>query len=386
MEKIASTSRPGKILAVIFLLTLTGMTGLFAIDITLKAPQIENPGNDPYIAEIQNEIDSIFRDIRDDFQRDYGNLNANPQKLIGAFATSSIFSSTGASLRSYQGYKTFALTVGAVGGVQLPLNIFSMFGSIADIEKELDKVENDLYNDGDLQLGMNPQILNAQLGINLGFLLKGLYLGFKGGYMSIPTLDLGGFQLSFQTFSAGALINYQLIRQFSLGGVFVWRGLNIGAGFIYQNTSLDLNMLLDDLTSDPVSTPYGVITGAVTDPKFHFGFHVKTYTVPLEAVTSIRLLGFLNASLGAGVDLGFGSASLGGDLDGGVNIIGYNQGVRPGSFSVSLGGSSTPNMFNPKVMTSVGISLGPVILLDIPVTYYFLNNGYNVGISMGLAF
>ena len=53
--------------------------------------------------------------------------------------------------------------------------------------------------------------------------------------------------------------------------------------------------------------------------------------------------------------------------------------------SISLGGSNSPNLFNPKAMASLGFSAGPAIILDIPVTWYFLNNGWNVGITMGIA-
>ena len=133
------------------------------------------------------------------------------------------------------------------------------------------------------------------------------------------------------------------------------------------------------------------ITGEISDPKINFGFTVNTYTVPLEAVTSLRLLSFLNASIGVGADLGFGNVSLGADVSGDVNLnidsglqgLGLNV-ERQGSFSATIGGKSTPNFFNPKVMASLGISIGPLILLDIPITYYFLNNGFNFGITLGI--
>jgi hypothetical protein len=400
MKKRGSRFWVKKVLAVVFLLTMTGMAGLYAIDIVLHAPQLDT--SNPLAAEIQDLIDDAFEVFRDALQSEVGDIDPKPQKLIGAFADSSVFASTGASLRSYQGYNTFALTVGAVGGFQLPRNVFYLIGNIANIEGEIEELLADIERDLDVQLGINPQILNAQLGINSRFLLKGLYLGLKGGYMNLPSSFfenyIDGFPLSFQTWSAGALLNYQLIPQSRLfGGMIVWRGLNVGAGFIYQSTSLKLDVSLlalagnDELRFDIWEDPLGIgkITAEISDPKLHFGFTVNTYTVPLEAVTSIRLLGFLNASLGVGADLGFGSARLGGGINGDINIYGLeNYGLsveRQGGFSVTMGGDNSPTLFNPKVMGSLGISVGPAIILDIPITYYFQNNGFNFGVTLGIA-
>ena len=393
-----------KVLAVVILLTLAGMDGLFADIITLTAPQLGGSMPNIDIGVINNELNAIVRDLQTEINRPFQGINPGLPKLIGAFADSSVFASTGASLRGYQGYKTFALTVGAVGGVQLPLNIFSLVGNIANIEGEIEELLADIQSDLDLQFGINPQILNAQLGINTRF-IKGLYLGLKGGYMNLPASFFenyfGGFPLSFQTLSAGGLVNYQLIPQFRLlGGFILWRGLNLGAGFIYQSTSLDFSMSLpiDDedlkflIWEDTSPANLGKITGEISDPKINFGFTVNTYTVPLEAVTSFRFLGFLNTSVGVGADLGFGDARLGAGVSGDVNLnidsglrgLGLNVG-RQGSFSATIRGESTPTLFNPKAMASLGISAGPAIILDIPITYYFLNNGLNFGITLGIA-
>ena len=394
MKRMLSGIWVKKVLAMVILLTLTGMAGLFAIDIKLIPPKLRR--NNPFASEIQDQIDSAFLLYENELRSSIGDMDADPQELIGAFATSSVFSSTGASLRSYQGYNTFALTVGAVGGIQFPLNIFSLVGNVGNIEREMDKLVDKINSDGDLQVGLNPQLLNAQVGLNTGFLLKGLYLGLKGGYLNFP-FDLDELQGSFQTWSAGALANYQIIPQFRIiGGIILWRGLNVGAGFVYQSTSLNLKVPLEaedggDMTFSIYENEYGRLYGELKDPSLTLGFNINTYTIPLEAVTSIRLLSFFNASFGVGADLGFGSASLKGGLDGGVNIEGYQSlglGLEiesQGGFSVSLGGENSPNLFNPKIMGSIGFTAGPAIVLDIPITYYFLNNGFNFGISLGIA-
>ena len=422
-----------KVLALVFVLTLTGMIGLFAIDINLYLPELDITidTSNPFIAaQIEsmglqdpqslirnnfnkNDLWSMVGDVDSDLQDlivAVRNFDPKPTKLIGAFADSSVFASTGASLRGYQGYSAFALSVGAVAGFQLPVNIFSLARNYDDAENILNKLFDEIEKDGDMRTGINLQMINAQLGINTGFLLKGLYVGVKGGWMNIdPSLLPIQLPMTFQTWSIGPMINYQLIPQFRLlGGIFLWRGLNVGTGFIYQRTSLNLDFSLTSLPGfDDIINGSDIgftvkdndirfpiyednIFGEISDPRFRFGFNVITYTVPLEAVTSFRFLGFLNVSLGAGADLGFGNASLAGDLKGGVNIYGYEAlgsdvRVTPGSISVEMGGENSANLFNPKAMGSLGLSVGPAIILDIPVTYYFMSNGFNFGINLGIA-
>jgi len=389
MGKMASGFRAKKILAVVFLLSLTGMAELFAFDIiTFTAPQLS--GDHPNRGQIQNELNRIVSVEKARYQELVDGIDPNPQKLIGAFATSSVFSSTGASLRTFQGYNTFALTVGAMAGIQLPVSINYIF---RDMEYIGDKLFNDMNTDGDLRIGMNPQMINAQLGINTsGFLLKGLYVGLKGGYIRLPSLNLDGLQMAFRTWSIGGMINYQLFPQIRMpGGIIVWRGINLGTGFIYQNTSFAMDVPLipeGGLSSDLVNIGGTGVDLDLGDPKLNFRFGVNTYTVPLEVVTSVRLLGFANFSFGAGADFGFGGANMEGSIKSEINLKNLPDGLiqsQPGRISVSIGGPGSPTLINPKIMTSFAFSAGPAIILDIPFTYYFLNEGYNIGVTVGVA-
>jgi len=388
MGKMASGFRVKKILAVVFLLSLTGMASLFAFDIDFIPPTLG--GSHPARSEIQRELNRIFAEEKARYNELVEGIDPNPQKLIGAFATSSVFSSTGASLRTFQGYNTFAFTLGAMAGFQFPVSINYMF---RDMEYIGDKLFSDMNTNSDLRIGMNPQMINAQLGINTsGFLLKGLCVGLKGGYMSLPPLNLDELQMSFQTWSIGGMINYQLFPQIRMpGGIIVWRGINLGTGFIYQNTSftMDVPIIPDGgVSSDLVNIGDTGATLDLGDPKINFRFGVNTYTVPLEVVTSVRLLGFANFSFGTGADFGFGSASMSGSVRSEINLKNLPDGLRqtqPGRMSVSIGGSNSPALVNPKIMASFAFSAGPAIILDIPFTYYFLNEGYNIGVTFGIA-
>jgi hypothetical protein len=398
MRKMASGFRAKRLLAVVFLLAVTGMARLPAFEIIFDSPKF-GPTDSQEAREVsrafQNAFDNVFNDIKDSINNEVKDIDPNPQELIRAFATTSVFSSTGASLRTFQGYNTFALTVGAMTGVQLPISISSMFRGVEYIGNE---IFNLMSRNGDLRIGMNPQMVNAQLGINASrFLLKGLYVGIKGGYMSLPPLDLGGLDLSFQTWSIGGTVNYQLLPQIRIPtGIIVWRGISFGTGFIYQNTNLNLGIPLMPLINDSLPDLNNIggtgVDLELSDPNFNINFGINTFTVPLEAVTSIRLLGFANFSFGAGVDFGFGSANLGAGINSrieaknlpSVNSVQITQ-VQSGSMKFSMNSSNSPTLVNPKIMASFAFSAGPAIILDIPFTYYFLNEGYNIGVTFGVA-
>jgi len=106
-------------------------------------------------------------------------------------------------------------------------------------------------------------------------------------------------------------------------------------------------------------------------------------------MTSIRLIGFLNLALGAGVDLSIGSSYLNASGSLSVdkkNVIGLPQGVqidKEPELELSLRGQSGPSLLNVKGMLAVGFNFGP-IMIDIPVTYYPMNNGFSVGITSGI--
>ena len=368
-----------------FLLILAGTAPLFAIDVNFTPPIFGSTGLfEYYVFELNHELERLFKDLEIEISNELKDMNTYPGNLIGAFATSSVFSSSGASQLTYGGYKTFAFTLGSTIGLQLPVSIFSL-------SDEADNFINRLENDGDRKLGFNPQLFNAQLGINTSFFLKNLYLGLKFGFTNLNYRKFGFDGLSSKTFSAGFLANYKLIAQRkSERGFFLWRGINFGTGFIYQNTNFILDLFLDPIYGEININDQGLEVlslGIEVRPRVGMNFFINTYTVPMEAITTICMLDFFNLSFGLGGDFGFGSADLivTGKAD--INFSGlplrYMYQIRPAYLSVTMGGNSSPDIFSPKIMTGLGFSLGPVII-DIPFSYYFLNNGYNLGLSLGI--
>ena len=383
-----------KLLVFVFFLFLTGMIfGIDKEDIKVTAPTFKsNSGID--VTELDNAAAEAFNDLRNTLYENLYFLPDNLNKLAGAFANASVLSSDGASQRGYEGYNAFSFTVGFMGALKFPRN-FMILDQIKNIanggEGEFDFIKDNM----DVGIGLDLQILNAQFGINVSkFLLEGLYLGFKFSKFDtdlIKVLPLSGF--SFKTMSIGANASYQLISQKRiLAGLFVWRGLNLGTGFIWQNTSVGLALPLSEELEDvtiPISLFEDIsmpLNGAIG-----LGFEMNTYIVPIEAMTSVRLLGFLNVALGAGIDVAFGSSSINAYGSFNVDKDKVNNDLPPGvtmdrapSLELNLGGKSGPSIFNIKTMGAVGFNFGPFII-DIPVTWYFLDNGYSLGFTLGFS-
>jgi hypothetical protein len=375
------------LLVFVFLLFLAGMA--FGADkFTVTPPTFTGPNYE----ELNNEAEKAFIKLKNELNDKFKFLPDRVDKLAGGFANASVFSSDGASQRGYEGFNTFSFTTGLVFAFQLPN--FAIFPDFMNtISNSGGKIGLEVLEDIiDIPFGFDPKI-SAQFGINTSFLLKGLYLGFKFSKFDTnwtkSILPISGF--SFSTTSIGVNASYQLISQKRLlGGLLVWRGLNLGSGFIWQNTRL---ILSPALSIDDVPIPISGI-GEVSMPIngiIRLDFETNTYIVPIEAMTSIRLIGFLNMALGAGVDIAFGSSkidvssSLKTDIDK-VNQrlpTGVTMDKEPTLKLTPLGGKSTPSFFNSKIMFALGFNIGPAII-DIPVTYYFLSNGWSLGLTFGV--
>jgi hypothetical protein len=366
-----------------------GAVAAFGLDVKITAPKVS--GTISAILTLTPEIEKAVKEAQEAIDKEVKDIDSKPEKFIQAWGNSSVFSSHGATQRAYGGYDLFAFTVGSMVGLQLPSSPF-------DIADELDKIADKLNEERDLKLGLNPQILTGQFSFNTSkFLVNNLYLGLRFGYMKLDTLpfvDADEFPFSFKSMSFGLMANYQILSQKSiLAGLLLWRGLNLGAGFIYQGTEISSKVKLDPIEQEVNTSGIGDLIGVTPvlriDPRIALDIKVTTYTIPLEASTSIRFLRFLNLALGAGVDLGFGTSDMKIGASGDVDITGIDKVSAiikvdtPGNVTVTAGGDMSPNLFNPKLMTGLGFNIGPVII-DIPVTWYFMDDGFNVGVTLGI--
>ena len=332
-----------------------------------KPPETSDPTFDGYL---KTAFDTLMGKI----DKEIETINARPEKLIRGFADASVFASQGATQRAYGGYKIFAFTLGAMAGLRMPEDPFS-------IAKDPQIIADKMKQEGDINAGVSAQVLNAQLGINASFLLKDLHLALRFGYFDLKAVEDTGIEdVSFKTMNVGALASYPI-----LGGkdmfFLKWRGVTATSGFIFQNTKVGYNYKIEEQKVLISGGPAVLIA----DPRLVFDMNVNTYVVPLEINTSILLLRFINLNVGFGADLAFGENKTVVKLDSTFDVEGAPVSItEKGYLSIEGGGSMAPSFFNPKIMFDLGFKLGPVIL-DVPVTYYFTNgNGLSVGITFGV--
>ncbi len=356
--------------ALLCILVFFGTQDVFALTINHTRPTFDNPVFDGQFAtEWTNAINQLDAEI--------GNISATPTKLGGAFANAGVFSNHAATQRGYQGYDLFAITVGTMFATQLPTMDFGKLSDIGD----------DIKNEGDVEAGLGWQLWAAQAGINSKFLLDGLYLGLKFGYMKYD-LAVGDHTTKIDYLSLGVVANYQIFRERSLLGLLVWRGLSVGSGLLYQKNSTAFVYKVDRITEDVNYDLGGGVTGISTivlDPNVKFGLDSNLVTIPVELTTAVRLLYVLNISVGFGFDINFGSSDLIVAFGSSIDTQNLPAGVQQdtaGTIITDAGSpGAKPKAFAAKAMAGIGIGIGPVVV-DIPVTYYF-NNGISVGLSVG---
>jgi hypothetical protein len=349
---------------------LAGLSGIrvFAVDVSGEAPIISNPLYQP-------ALDLAFQTILGNVNSEIMGIKTEPEKLLRSFADASVFSSSGATQRAFEGYDWFAFTLGAMGGVVLPgsrLNA-DTFSGIGDTLKDK----------GDVTAGLNIQAINAQIGVNTSaFLLKNLYLGLKFGYFGLGSFD----SFKYESFQIGAVANYQAVRGITLvQNRFSWNGLNLGSGFIYQRTNFKFNYALD--SREELFTAGSPNDSSLTvQPELVFEMLINTFVIPMEVNTSFQIL-FFNINFGLGMDLAFGKNHTTMDMSGTIEASGPGfTTLTPGYLTVDGGGDISPSIVNPKLMMNLGFKFGPVIL-DVPLTYYFLMGyGLNLGVTLGVVF
>jgi len=365
---------------------------VFAMAIPAFAQQLHVTGTPPEVSGSSvsgfnnANIATAFSQILTELNSQFSNISYNnPQKFLQGMGNSSVYASHGATTRAYGGYKRFSATLGSTVGLQLPESLLTIYDNV-------DGISDSLEREGDINLGYSPNFFNASVGINmgvikflpkhLGFLKRdNLYVGLRAGYFSLPP----GFleDISYKSLTLGITANYQLIPTVGVG-VIKWRGVNLGTGFIYNSSSFGISGLpMGGEIKKPIVSGYNL----VIEPKAYMNMDVTTYTIPLEAVTAIKLLIF-NIPFGLGADIAFGKASADFGLSSDVNYdnlpSGYTQ-VKKGDITVSGGVSNSPSIFNFKIMTGIGVNFGPVVL-DVPITIYPAVNGYSFGITAGAVF
>jgi len=274
-------------------------------------------------------------------------------KLAKGFANASVYTSHVATLRGYQGYDRFAISVGTMAGVQAP-SVTTNLSYYKSLPKKL-------KDQGDIYAGVAWNAWSANVGVRIP--VVDLSVSAKFGKLSYTYSDY-----HFDGTHAGGMLNYQLVNPKAPPVKFVlWRGISIGSGFLWQNNNTNLKLKLPTLSFE----------GYTVKPEMNLQIKTSSYIIPLEISTAVRLLWVLNIHAGGGIDFAWGSSS-----------------IRYSSYGVALGTPSAlfwaygrqsgkgSSHYMPKIFCGPGLNFGPVII-DIPFTYYFVG-GLNVGVTVGV--
>lgn len=348
---------------VLFLLMLFAASGAYAaLTVTVDF------GDDLTYGDIENAIKSELEG--NDVLGKYSDL----PDLTRGFGNANTYASNGVTMRGYQGYDLISIAVGTMVTIQAP-NADPMF--FMELQDQLDN--GDVY----AGLGVNPIV--GQVGLNMGFIIPDLYISFRFGKLDYK-IDAGDYKLDYDTNLFGILLNYQIFAEKSiLARLLVWRGLSLESGFIYSTNNVVYYKKIDQMDVYYDQSGPGEILANV-DPSLDLELNIKSYIVPVEVYSSIRIFYFANIGAGVGFDYVVGNTT---DLtlhSGGDTVIVSSPGNAldgdTGTIDVDAGTKGEADKFRWKFMANVGFGFGPVII-DIPLTFY-LDNGYAVGLSAGV--
>ena len=394
-------SRSLKFILASGLLASYSLTGAFEIDGT--APKvIFNASNsnvlfNQYQAEMQekmnDEVEDAFNATLDTARAKLKGFNEQKNAAEG-FANANAYTTNSATFQGFQNYSLFAVGAGLMLGVQAPSLDFGYYETIGDDVKEK----------GDLYAGVGASAA-LNVGINAKFLVPGLYLNLKyGAYKDA----FGDFDMDFSIIGVGA--NYRLLDTRSLIGLVKWRGLSVGTGFYMQSNKLNMKIVPDAITT-PARFREAVLAGSnpadsvnkeilleqmgygksdsdanvILTPEFNMGLDVSTITIPVDVATAVSVFwGILNVTAGVGFDFNFGSNDIVLKGDSKAQITSDTTKVTFTPATVSVDGSSDngPSFTRMRLMTGLGLGLGPV-KIDVPLIWY-LKSGAAAGLTVAV--
>ena len=352
-------------------LLFIGSAGVFAADVTATLPSVYYLGTPVDISAFQGTLDGLASSAAADLAK-FDNMD----KAAEAFGNAASYAADGANQRGLMGYKFLTIAVGTMVGFQAP---GSSLDNIGDYVSQIE-------DDGDAYFGAGLQALTLSVGLNSSFLLDGLFLSAKVGKFSLETDDV-----DYDSFNFGILANYQLVDPFSIG-VIKWRGIQVGSGFIYYNSTS--NMIVDvpeQTTTIALPAPISANADLVLDPTLNAEITSSGLKMPIDILSGIRLLWIANLNFGIGADLNLASSSeVALSADGETYFENAPAGVTSSSGTVKVSvdeGSGSVDFIKLRAMFGLGFALGPV-KLDIPFTYYFDGTGFanNIGITGAVTF
>jgi len=370
----------------ILLIILSGLvaSGAFAQStIHLTPPTVVKWTMNGYTLD-QNDLKKVNDSFAKPFQDMENELNNGPlaklhdlSDLSKGFANANMAAFDNASLLGYQTYDAFAVMLGFNLGIAVPS--YDPSGTTRAI--------NDITTKGDVYAGAATGGFAGQVGINLSFLVPKLYGTVKAGF--VPSVPVNNVSYQQGMFGLGA--NYTLVDPYDfVGGLFKWRGVSVGSGFTYNGITTNLDVPISSPGNQAFSA--GTINGQAVNGfvsadniKAKLTVNSSSFVIPVDVMTSVQALWFLNFGLGLGVDLSFSSTKIKLAADSDLNVSGLNGAtISPGSATLtatdSKGGG---DFFVPRIAASVGLDV-TIFKLDMPVSFYPLSKAFAIGLTGGI--
>jgi hypothetical protein len=190
-------------------------------------------------------------------------------------------------------------------------------------------------------------------------------------------------------FGLGA--NYDLVKPYDFAlGLFKWRGLSLGSGFIFNTNTINAESAISpDSTTTSVQFNGGsflTLTASTDNTKAKLKIVDSSFVIPIDLMTSVQLLWFLNLGFGVGADLNFASTkiSMSAASDLGVSSSTDTITSTPGSASLNIGDSKgIGDIIVPRLATSIGLNVA-ILKLDFPVSYYPTTKAFAFGFTGGI--
>ncbi len=403
-------------LAALFAMVFLMLGSVSALDVDIDVPEITLSPTGLFapltrfgVDELLNtELADLAAEFETEIETDPEIEKYSDQPLLAeGFANAGAASAMTGLYRTQHGYKLFSAAYGLGMAFSMPgVDFLEELNSASFIEDE-----------GDIYAGLAMHPLNLSASVNLGFLVPGLRVNGKFGYYDMKKGTITE-DISFNSLSVGAGASYQLIKPKSVPvGIVKWHGIVVASGFYYQRNRAEMSYTPDEegfastsitlgdfLTDDQIvavnaadiiscgtggytsSSVLGLLT---TTPEINAKIESSTFTIPLEVSTAVRVLYLLEVMVGAGVDLSFGSGevSLSAESDVDFDIAADFEDditVTPGSVDVVNKTTADPQLIRPRLMTALGLGLGPV-RIEFPFIYYFDSEGntFVTGITAG---
>ncbi len=393
--------------AFLFLLVTVPLLGLFGIDVDLTVPIVSPEGILEQAAlaagiDFEQAISGPLQDLANQVETE---IEGDPE--VQRFSDISLltegFANAGAAAahlgtpRAFADYRSFAFVLGTGVAASAP----GVHPSV------IENAASEIESEGDIYVGAAVQPVTAALGINVNRWLRKTRVYVKFGYFDIPYGTIAD-EVAFNSLSLGLGATYQLVetRQLPLG-FLRWRGISLGSGLLFQRNQTDIDIQVTDeaFTSQAVtygdvfdnSINYNDFPFSATDeigtvqvsPSLTAAIESRTYSIPLEVSTGLRILWLLDLNVGAGIDIVFGSSDL--ELGAGADVEFIPDplaesyvSTTPGSASFNLTSSEGPQFARPRVTGGAGLNLGPV-KLDVPLMLYFDSEGNTLMAGVNLA-